>query len=104
MTYAIVSGTFIAGEKINITAGGAGSGYIQNIISGTNVLFYPTSGTFNGGVTFEGVTSGAVGTQAPGPPALGPFDGNGCELVETIILDDDPELHVVNQSHYSRLQ
>ena len=98
MTYAIVSGTFIAGEKINITAGGAGSGYIQNILSGTNVLFYPTSGTFNGGVTFEGVTSGAVGIQAAGPPALGPFDGNGCELVETIILDDDPELHVVNQS------
>ena len=99
MSYASVSGTFLPGEKINITAGGAGSGYIQTVNSGAStLLFYPTSGTFIGGVTFTGVTSGAVGTQSAGVPALGPFSANGCELVETIILDDDPEKHVVNQA------
>ncbi|MGY8908060.1 MAG: hypothetical protein ACKVJI_12355, partial [Pseudomonadales bacterium] len=97
LSYTGLTGTFTAGEKLNLSGTGTGSGYIQSVGTG-NMVIYKTNGTFGPGVTLTGVSSGATATQSGALVDEATLSANGCVLVETIILDDDPEQHVVSQA------
>ena len=63
LTYTGLTGTFAAGEKLNLSGTGSGSGYVQSVGVG-NMVIYVTNGIFANGVTLTGVSSGATATQS----------------------------------------